>query len=137
MPVNDILRLTLDRTSVPLGTPTAADFAAGYRDVSGAAVTARVKANRAFRLQVSGATPSFSYAGSAPNPAKPASDLRWATSPAALATTTSNMGTPGTLLNQGATANAQRSLYLRTLWDFVGDVPGTYSLVVSFTLSAP
>jgi hypothetical protein len=36
-----------------------------------------------------------------------------------------------------ASASAQASLYLRTLWSFTRDVPGNYSMGIRFTLSAP
>lgn len=136
MPVNDVLRLTLSATSVGLGTPTEADFAAGYRDVSGAAVNVSAKANRAFSVQVTGVTPSFSYLGTLTNPAKPASDLLWSTSAAGLSSTTNHMGASATLLNQGA-GTFTSPLYLRTRWDFARDVPGTYSLAIRLTVSAP
>lgn len=137
VPVADVLRITLSNGGVPLGSPGEADYAAGYRDVSGPAVTASVKANRPFQVQVVGGQASFSYLGSHTNPAKPASDLLWATSQAGLAGTTTNMGTPALLLNQGPGGNVQASLFLRTRWSFTSDVPGTYSLPIRFTLSAP
>jgi hypothetical protein len=137
MPVTDVLRLTLSTGGIPLGTPDETDFTNGYKDFIGAAVTATVKANRPFHVQVSGGSPLFGYAGSLPNPSKPASDLRWATSQAGLAGASNDMGTPGLLMNLGASASAQASLYLRTLWNFTRDVPGTYSMSIRFTLSAP
>ena len=137
MPVNDVVRLTLSQTSIGLGTPTGSDYANGYRDVSGAAATVTVKANRAFRVQVVGAAPNFTYSGAFSNPNKPATDLQWATSQAGLASTTNTMGATATLLNQGASASATQLLFLRTLWHFSTDVPGTYSLAVSVTLAAP
>ena len=137
MPVSDVLRLTLSTASVGLGTPALADFTAGHRDVTGAAATATAKANRAFRVQVVGGSSNFSYSGSLPNPSKPASDLKWATTQGGLTTTTFTMGTTATLINSTATAPTSQSIFFRTLWLFNRDVPGSYSLIVSFTLSAP
>jgi len=137
MPVNDVLRISLSTTGVGLGTPIESDYSVGYRDVSGAAVTAMVQANRAFQVQVVGGNSVFTYAGPHPDPLKVASDLRWATSQPGLSGASNHMGASGVLMNQGASAGAQASLYLRTLWDFTGDLPGTYSMPIRFTLSAP
>ena len=128
MPVSDVLLLSLSASSVALGSPIETDFQAGYRDVSGAAVNVTAKSNRAFTVQLGSVTPAFAYSGTLPNPNKPASHLLWATSAGGLATTT--------FLSQGA-ASVTSPLYLRTLWSFANDVPGTYSLTVRLTLSAP
>jgi hypothetical protein len=137
MPVNDVLRMTLSTASVGLGTPALGDFTVGYRDVTGAAATVTAKSNRAFRVQVVGGSANFSYGGSLPNPSKPASDLKWATTQGGLAATTFTMGTAATLINSAASAPMSQSIYFRTLWLFNRDVPGSYSLIVSFTLAAP
>jgi len=136
MPVTDVLRLSLSSGSVALGAPNDIDYQAGYRDVSGVAVSVTAKSNRPIAVQLGALTPAFSYAGSMANPNKPASHLRWATSAAALSTTTNHFGTTLTLLNQGA-GSTTTPLYFRTLWSFATDVPGTYGLTISLTLSAP
>jgi len=87
-------------------------------------------------VQVGGVAGSFSYAGSLPNPVKPSSHLLWATSAAGLTTTTNHMGVTANFASQGA-GSVVVPLYLRTLWSFGTDVPGTYSLAISFTLAAP
>jgi hypothetical protein len=137
MPVSDVLRLSLSTTGVSLGSPTEADYSNGYRNVPGPAVTAHVMSNRAFQVQVIGGGATFTYAGSCPDPAKPASDLQWSTSRLGRRAATNDMGTAGMLMNGGPSGNAQASLFLRTLWDFTRDVPGDYSLAIRFTLSAP
>ena len=136
MPVTDVLRLSLSASSIALGSPDDADYQAGYKDVAGAAVNVTVKANRSFVVQLGGIAGSFSYAGTLTNPVKPSSDLRWAISAAGLASTTNHMGTSATLLASPA-AFVTQPLFLRTLWSFATDVPGIYSLAISFTLSAP
>jgi hypothetical protein len=136
MPVSDVLRLSLNTSSVALGSPVEADFQAGYRDVNGTAVNVTAKSNRAFTVQLSSVTPTFSYSGTLANPNKPASDLWWATSAGGLATTTNTFGTTTTFLSQGATS-VTAPLFLRTLWSFATDVPGTYSLTIRLTISAP
>lgn len=136
MPVVDVFRVSLSGSSVSLGTPAEADYDAGFLDVSGAAVNVTVKANRDVVVQVGGVAGSFSYAGPLPNPVKPSSHLLWATSAAGLATTTNHMGATTNFVVQSA-GSVMVPLYLRTLWSFGADVPGTYSLAISFTLSAP
>jgi hypothetical protein len=137
MPVVDVLRLSLSVPGISLGSPSEADFAAGHKDVIGPGVTATVKANRAFQVQVGGSTGTFQYAGSAPDPAKPASDLLWSTSQAGLPATSTHMGMTSMLLNQGTGGSVQATIYMRTLWSFLRDVPGNYSMSVRLTLSAP
>ena len=136
MPISDILRVSLSVPSVALGSPSDLDYSAGYRDVAGPAVDVTVKGNRPVSLQMSGLSPTFGYLGTMSNPLKPASHLVWATSAAALNGSPFNMGTPATLYS-GAATSTTLSLYFRTLWNFATDVPGTYSLTISFTLSAP
>jgi len=136
MPVSDVLRLSLSAGSVALGNPVEADFQAGYRDVNGTAVNVTAKSNRPFTVQLSSVSPTFSYSGTLTNPNKPASDLRWATSAGALATTTNTFGLTTTFLSQGA-GSVTSPLFLRTLWSFASDVPGTYSLTVRLTMAAP
>ena len=136
MPVSDVLRLSLSTSGVALGTPVEADFLAGYRNVSGNAVNVTAKSNRPFTVQLSSVSSTFSYSGTLSDPSKPASNLLWATSAGALATTTNNFGTTTTFLNQGAGAITS-PLFLRTLWSFANDVPGTYSLTIRFTMAAP
>jgi hypothetical protein len=136
MPVTDVLRISLGTTSVGLGAPSDVDYQAGYRDVGGVAVSVNGKSNRPFQVAMSALTGTFLYAGSMADPNKPASDLKWATSAGALPTTANHMGTSAMLINQGA-GNVTVPLYMRTLWDFTKDVPGTYSLAIRFTVSAP
>jgi hypothetical protein len=137
MPVGDVMRMTLSATNSALGTPGESDFTAGFRDVSGSSGTVTVKANRAFRVQVSGGSTLFSYSGSLANPSKPASDLVWAATAAGRSTSTNNLGATGTLLSASATAGTAQSIFLRTKWAFNRDVPGTYSVNVVLTLTAP
>jgi hypothetical protein len=137
MPVVDVLRLSVSAPGIGLGSPTESDYSAGYKDVMGPAVTATVKANRAFQVQMGGSGATFLYAGSNPDPAKPASDLLWATTQAGLSATSTHMGATSMILNQGTGGSVQAMIYMRALWDFTRDVPGSYTMSVRFTLSAP
>lgn len=132
--VGDILKLSLN-TAAPtdLGTPTAADFDAGYMDAAGP--TATVKANRPWSVAVSGAAASFTYTGALADPNKPATDLKWGT---AAGTYPNDMGSSAVLFSGASgTAGSSQQVFYRTLFAYDKDVPGTYSLTVNFTLSAP
>lgn len=131
--VNDVLRLTLSSATTGLGTPVEADYDAGYRDAAGP--TASVKSNRPWHVDVSGGAASFTYTGSLTNPNKPASDLLWGTT---AGTYGNNMGTSAVLASGASgTGNGLASIYFRTLWSWASDVPGSYGLVINFTLAAP
>jgi hypothetical protein len=138
---NVILKLTVNTVNAALGTPVEADYVAGFKDVSGAVASATVKSNRAFQLQVLASTTNFGFTNTAghsfANPNKPASDMLWATTQAGLSTTTKNMGTQSSLIAQGGTSGVSQSIFVRTNWSFIRDVPGNYSLTVNFTVSAP
>jgi len=131
--VNDILRLTLSSTTANLGSPTEADYDAGFLDAAGP--TASVKSNRPWHVDVVGAAGVFSYVGSLTNPNKPASALQWGTS---AGTYGNNMGASSQLMSGATgTGNASQAIFFRTLWSWATDVSGSYSLVVNFTLAAP
>lgn len=141
--VNDVLRLTLSATNLDLGTPTETDYIAGYKD---AAIhpTATVRANRAWAVTVGGhaGATEFGYASGPTNPHKAAADLVWAKTAATLGTPTGNLSGPTVLSSSsigtdGVTASSSQDIYFRTKWFWTSDVPGTYSLTVDFTLSAP
>ena len=134
LPVVDVLKLSVGASSVALGTPTDADYLAGYRDVGAVSVT--VSANRPVVVQIGGQAGTFGYSGAMTNPAKPASDLLWATSAAGLTSTTNHLGSLLTFVSQSA-GSTVTPLHLRTRWSYATDVPGTYSLGITFTLAAP
>ena len=131
--VNDVLRLTLSSNTADLGTPTDVDLDAGYKDAAGP--TASVKSNRPWHVDVAGNAAAFSYTGSLTDPNKPASDLQWGT---AAGTYGNNMGA-SSVLTSGATGtgNASQAIFFRTLWSWTSGVPGSYGLVINFTLAAP
>lgn len=132
MTVGDVMRLSLNGAATALGSPTEADFAAGYRDAAGP--TATVRCNRACTVTLAAASATFSYAGTLPNPNKPAADLRWGTAPGAYP---NSLGAAATVYAGPATDGTTVPVFYRTLWNFSSDVPGTYTLVASFTVSAP
>ena len=121
-------------TAVTLAAPTSvADFGAGSTvQIPTTGPTFTVKSNRPYKVQISAAAAAFSGT----TYAKPASDVSWSTSAAGtfapLSTTAADVDA------QNASAgSASVGLFYKTNYDFLQDVPGTYSLDVKFTLVAP
>ena len=132
--VVDVVQLTLSSTTHDLGTPTVADYTAGYKETAGP--TATVQSNRPWHVDVVAANVTkFAYSGSLTDPNKAASDLKWGTASG----TYPNSANASAVLKTGATgtASATQQIFFRTLWSWTTDVPGTYSLIVNFTLAAP
>jgi hypothetical protein len=131
--VNDVLRLTLSGASTNLGTPSETDYDAGYKDVAGP--TASVKSNRPWHVDIAAAAATFGYAGVLTNPNKSASELLWG---ATAGTYGNNMGSAAVLMNGATgTGSTSQAIFFRTLWSWASDVPGSYSLVINFTVAAP
>lgn len=136
--VVDVMRLTLDGYTTDLGTPTESDFVAGYRTAAGP--TATVRSNRPYRVTVKAVPSSFSWTaptingGTLADPLKPASDLLWGT---AAGTYGNDMSASALLLSGNGTSSTQQQIHYKTLYSFAKDVPGTYSIVIDFTLAAP
>jgi hypothetical protein len=135
--IGDVLSLTLSSTTTALTPPTANDYDAGF--VASTGPTATVRGNRAWRLLISSAAPTWTAVNTEPGVTarvnKPASDLRRATAaggPFALVSTT-----PSTLVSGPASAGTATNIFFRTTYAWNLDTPGAYSLVVTFTLLAP
>lgn len=121
-------------TSMTLAAPTSmADFGGGNTvQIPTTGPTFTVKSNRPYKVQISAAAATFSGT----TYAKPAADLTWSTSAGgtfvALSTTAADVD------SQNATAGSTSvGLFYKTTYDFLQDIPGTYSLDVKFTLVAP
>jgi len=133
---SNVLRLTLSSTSTTFSTPVEADYTAGY--IAAAGPTATAKANRAYLVTVDATTSTWAYAsfGGLTNPSKPASDLKWATTVGG--SFTNNVGSSATLLSgAGGTSGTAQSVFFRAALAYSVDRPGTYTLTVRYTLSAP
>ncbi|PYP17828.1 MAG: hypothetical protein DMD54_06545 [Gemmatimonadetes bacterium] len=133
--VGTVLSLTLSSTATALTAPSQTSYDNGFQD-DPAALTATVKANRGWTLSVKSSAASWTPSGAGARVAKPAADLQWSTSGGApfTALTTSNAGL-GT--SASGTASVVQTISYRTLWDYTLDTPGTYSLDVVFTVTAP
>ncbi|MGH7700910.1 MAG: hypothetical protein ACREMJ_10400 [Gemmatimonadales bacterium] len=128
--VGTLLRLTLSTTTTALPAPSEAEFDAGFQDAAGPSAT--VKANRSWTLKVSAAAANWTTDNLV---VKPAGDLQWATVAggpyAGLAVAAADVA------SSGATASFAQAMFYRVLWSYANDAPGNYSLVVTYTVTAP
>jgi len=137
--VNALVKLGMSATTTALTAPTADDIDAGaVIQNSGPSFT--IKANRSWTLNIKTTNATvWTYAGAFAG-TKPISDLTWSN---AAAGTYANIGTSDAvfLSGAGATNGAAAQAFFRTVWaaGFAqpSNVPGSYSLPVVFTLSAP
>ena len=137
--VNALVKLGMSGTATSLTSPTADQIEAGAV-IADAGPSFTVKANRSWTLNIKTTNQTiWTYAGAFAG-TKPISDLTWSN---AAAGTFSNMGTSDAVFLSGASATNgfAAQAFFRTVWaaGFVqpSNVPGTYSLPVVFTLSAP
>jgi hypothetical protein len=137
MTAGRVVRLQSSAASTTLTAPTPADFDAGFNATTGPTFT--VSANAAWTLSLRAGSSLWTAVNTSPGaPArtnKPASDLTWSTAPAgtflALSTTDASLFT-GT-----ATASKVTTVYFHTAYDWTLDTPGSYSMAVVLTLTAP
>jgi hypothetical protein len=137
--VNALVKLGMSATTTALTAPTADDIDVGAV-IQNAGPSFTIKANRSWTLNIKTTNATiWTYAGSFAG-TKPISDLTWSN---AAAGTYANIGTSDAvfLSGAGATNGAAAQAFFRTVWaaGFAqpSNVPGTYSLPVVFTLSAP
>lgn len=136
--VNTVARLTLDANTTDLGTPVEADFTAGFKDAVGPVAT--VISNAPWTVTVYRANSNSQYfASTSTYVTKPTSDLQW---DVVAGGTTHNAGTSAALVfasnpTGAPTPTSSQATFYRTNWSFALDTPGTYTLVVNYTLSEP
>lgn len=135
--IGDVLSLMLSATTTALTPPAAADYDAGF--VANTGPTATVRGNRAWRLQISAATATWTAVNTQPGVSaranKPAGDLLRATAAGGPFTALSTA--PATVVTGAASAGTATNFFFRTTYSWAVDTPGTYALVVTFTLLAP
>ncbi len=137
--VGAVVKLGMSSAATSLSSPTADQIESGAV-IADAGPTFTVKANRSWTLNIKTTNPAtWTYVGSFAG-LKPVSDLTWSN---AVAGTFSNIGPTDALFLSGATATngTAAQAFFRTVWaaGFTqpSNAPGTYSLPVVFTLSAP
>ncbi|MEO8580549.1 MAG: hypothetical protein ABI469_09885 [Gemmatimonadales bacterium] len=137
--VNALVKLGMSGTTTSLTSPTADQVEVGAI-VADAGPSFTVKANRSWSLNLkTTAASNWVYVGSFAG-TKPISDLTWSN---AAAGTYVGISTADQLLTSGAGASngAAAQVFFKTVWaaGFTqpSNAPGTYSLPIVFTLSAP
>lgn len=124
-----VATVTLNAINTSFNPIALADFNTGYKFATGP--SAEVKANAAWTLSVSSNASTFDAAPWS----KPAADLTWATTGNTPATAMSTSA--ATLMSGVATNGDSEGIDYRWKLTFADDVPGSYSMTVNFTLTAP
>jgi hypothetical protein len=137
--VNALVKLDMSATTTSLTSPTVAQVEAGAL-IADPGPTFTVKANRSWTLNVKTTNASlWTYVGSLGG-TKPISDLTWSN---AVGGSYVGIGSSDALFLSGAAATngTAAQAFFKTVWaaGFTqpSNAPGTYSLPVVFTLSAP
>lgn len=137
--VGALVKLGMTSATTTLTNPTADDVDAG-NVIADAGPSFTIKANRSWTLKIkSGNATNWTYVG--PNAGvKPIGDLAWST--AVGGTFAAITGTDATFTSGASSTNgAAAQAFFRTSWasDFTSasNAPGTYSLPIVFTLTAP
>ncbi|HJQ55067.1 MAG TPA: hypothetical protein VJ825_14605 [Gemmatimonadaceae bacterium] len=137
--VNALVKLGMSSATTSLTSPTADQIETGA-NIADNGPTFTVKANRSWSLNIKTTNPaSWTYVGSNGGN-KPISDLTWSN---AAAGTFVGISSADALVTSGAgaTNGASPAVFFKTVWaaGFTqpSNAPGTYSLPIVFTLSAP
>jgi hypothetical protein len=138
--VGNLVKLGMPSSSTTLTSPTADDIDAGNMVGPDAGPVLSIKANRSWTLKIkSGNATNWTFAGTGAG-VKPISDLLWALGSGGSYVAITNGDV--TFTSGGTSTNgASAQPYFKTQWtaDFTSasNLPGTYSLPIIFTLSAP
>jgi hypothetical protein len=127
------VRMSTPSTTVTLPMPDAANFTAG----SGAtlAVPFQIRSNTTYTLAVHGTASIWTNSGVGSRANKPLADLEFQVMPGA--TWTDMTTTPTQFENGTATAATTKNLNLRVTYSWALDTPGSYSIPVQVTVTAP
>jgi hypothetical protein len=138
--VNNLVKLAMGGTTTSLTSPTADQVEVGAL-IADNGPTFTVKANRSWTLNIKTTNLSnWTYVGGPPVGTKPISDLLW--SNASAGTFVGLSSSDAAFLTGASSTNGfAAQAFFKTLWaaGFTqpSNIPGTYSLPVVFTLSAP
>lgn len=137
LPRPTVVSLAISSPTTGIPSPDAGSFSAGFTQVAGPTVTAKV--NAPYRVTVQAAQSTWSYSGSADNPGKPAAELLWSGSTAGPWISSSASGTLWPVSGQVAPATSGQPipLFYRAIWTWTGTPPGSYTLPVNITLTSP
>lgn len=145
MTVIKMTRLEIVPSSLTLlasGDATVLDYEAGFKTAGSLALTAYTNngapsTTPGASVTMAAATTNFSYSGTAsPTPTKAASTLQYSVNAGGSWINTTTAG--GTVLTApGATAGTNQTVLFRTGLSWTADPPGTYTLTLNFTITAP
>jgi hypothetical protein len=137
--IPSLVKLGMGATTTSLTAPTADAVDLGT-PVDDAGPSLSIKSNRSWTLNLRSGRAQFWDFGGAPGTAKSISDLTWSTTNGSGYVALSATDAPLTS-GASATASATASVYFRTLYTgglaAASNAPGTYTLPIVFTLSAP
>jgi hypothetical protein len=131
--ITSVVRLSLLNSAIALGTATPAEFTAGFGTPVEVALS--IRANSGWSISIAALSPVWSASPATAWQTKPVSDLSWGASPVGPFVDMS--GAPATIQSGGATANTVIPLYLRARYGWANDSPGSYSLPLQITITAP
>jgi len=132
--VPTILKLSIADTSTTVLAPTETNFDNGFQDVA-SAVSATVKSNKPYSLSINGGAGTWTGTGGA-RANKPVGDLLWGTGPTPSTPLTTSAAAIVALTSTG-TSGATSTVNYRINWGYTNDTPGTYTIPVVYTLTAP
>lgn len=129
-----LIRLTIDDTSTTFIPPTAADYTAGQTSTASTGPVVTIKTNNSWTLLVRATAATWTGSGGA-RATKPVGDLLWATTSGGAYTAMTAVNVTVATGTRGV-ANVTTIFYKQN-WTWNLDTPGTYTLTVVFTATAP
>jgi hypothetical protein len=132
--VTAAVRLSSPATSVSLTSPTGSEYDAGFGPSTGPVLT--MKANTAWTVTIRSTQATWTASPAPARANKPLADLLWSTSATGPFTA---MSTNGVSIATGVTGTPGTAipLHFRVLYAWSLDTPGTYSLPLQLTVTAP
>jgi hypothetical protein len=131
--ISTVARLSSASSTITIPVPSTTSFANGFG--TPVATVLALRSNTSYAVAISAASATWTGVPGSAWQTKPAGDLEWSLDPAGpfVSVTT----TPVSVSTGSATGNGVLTVYLRSRFVWASDVPGSYSLPVRFTLTAP
>lgn len=131
--ISSVARVTMASSTVSMPAPTEVSYNTGFGQPG--SVGFEVRANAAWTLVISSGSTTWGFSPPTARTDKPRSDLQW--SLASGGTYTDVTGSQVTFASGSATNSSIQTLYLRSKYTWILDKPGSYTIPVSITLTAP
>ena len=128
------VRLSLSAATTTLAAPTIAVFDAGLQSVATTGPNVTVKSNSAWVVSIRALNATWG-ASAEGRTDKVAADLLWSSSATGSFAPLSGTDTP--IASGSATTGVSGTLFLKVAYSWLNDVPGTYTLPVVLTITAP